>query len=453
MPLPSPPPPSSSPSPLAEASLAENAADEKDEEVITDFWAASSRVHHAGHAAALRRFRRLIESTQQPSHCSAARACHFSGYVGGAASNLKRLAHALLAAVLQGDALVGRYPAAITSRLSTNPSLRAACHARGHFSNECYLLPVSPCAAALRAANASRPRSCPTLTEARLHALLDRLAHATGLRSESLAMGTLHAWILRPQPLLAAAVRFYAAALRPRAAAIALHVRKGDKHSLYVRHLKNASYATHPAMYALWARRVAASLGATRALFMSDDPRTIAFLSAAPDGFFSLCPAPAACLPSLGAGLLGKGRAVKSLPSGRMQAYAAAAPRPPAACGDPHFVDDGVQFFAGLLLLAQTAALVGTQLSNVDSVAVELMSTLRHPAAYFDVFNDLHRAYTSDERTWAGSSHFSRRSPLLESLASTAARRFVPDERSVDAAFLASAGFPDETPRTARRDE
>ena len=155
----------------------------------------------------------------------------------------------------------------------------------------------------------------------------------------------------------------------------------------------------------LWARRIAADVGAEHALFMSDDKRMIKYLTdptQQTDGFFALSPAPESCLPSFTAGLLGVGRAAITLSGHKMQNYAAKLGPDEAAsalCGQPYFVDDGIQFFAGMLLMAQCAAFIGTQLSNIDSVIVELMSALRHPAAYYDIFNDIHRSYTSDENT------------------------------------------------------
>jgi hypothetical protein len=46
-----------------------------------------------------------------------------------------------------------------------------------------------------------------------------------------------------------------------------------------------------------------------------------------------------------------------------------------AECGEEVWADDGIQFYAGLLLLSQCAALVGLQISNVAMAAAELMAT------------------------------------------------------------------------------
>ena len=74
-------------------------------------------------------------------------------------------------------------------------------------------------------------------------------------------------------------------------------------------------------------------------------------------------------------------------------------------CGPELLLDDGIQFFAGMLLLAQCAAFVGTQISNIGSVIVELMATQRHPPMFHDVLNDMHRPFLSDERVWFGGVH------------------------------------------------
>ena len=69
------------------------------------------------------------------------------------------------------------------------------------------------------------------------------------------------------------------------------------------------------------------------------------------------------------------------------------------------FMDDGIQLFAGLFLLAQCAAFVGTLISNIGLLIVELMATHRHPPVYFDVLNDVHRPFLSDERVWHAAIH------------------------------------------------
>ena len=88
-----------------------------------------------------------------------------------------------------------------------------------------------------------------------------------------------------------------------------------------------------------------------------------------------------------------------------------------SACGPRHLVDDGIQLFAGVALLAQTSAFIGTQISNVDSAAVELMATLRFPPTVFDVLNDVHRACLSDEAVWHGAIHPHRRDLKKDRLA------------------------------------
>ena len=86
-------------------------------------------------------------------------------------------------------------------------------------------------------------------------------------------------------------------------------------------------------------------------------------------------------------------------------------------CGPPYLVDDGIQLFAGLMMLAQSAAFVGTQISNIDAATVELMATLRHPPTFFDVLNDMHRACLSDEQVWFGGIHRNMRRISADRLA------------------------------------
>ena len=183
----------------------------------------------------------------------------------------------------------------------------------------------------------------------------------------------------------------------------------------------------------LWGRHVAARLGSERVLFMSDDKLATRYLADQPDRFFQLVPARLECLPLYRAGLLGWGEAqesVKYIKTGKGKGQGAgnwagargrgkgkgkgggmAEELPlPADCGPPEFSDDGIQLFAGIALLASCstfigarasvhsyhlpltmyhvssithhasrATFVGTQVSNVDRLVVELMSALRHP--------------------------------------------------------------------------
>ena len=125
-------------------------------------------------------------------------------------------------------------------------------------------------------------------------------------------MGTLLAWIMRPQPELRDAVEFYSSSLGfaepgARHRRVALHIRHGDKHGLYARHMKNSSWRVSRAASSMGSSR-GGRPGAGRAVFMTDDPA--AMDSLAPphggDGFFALAPAPRECLPSYAAGTLGK---------------------------------------------------------------------------------------------------------------------------------------------------
>ena len=145
---------------------------------------------------------------------------------------------------------------------------------------------------------------------------------------------------------------------------------------------------------------------------MSDDKLATRYLADQPDRFFQLVPARLECLPLYRAGLLGWGEAqesVKYIKTGKGGGMAEELPLP-ADCGPPEFSDDGIQLFAGIALLASCstfigarasvhsyhlpltmyhvssithhasrATFVGTQVSNVDRLVVELMSALRHP--------------------------------------------------------------------------
>ena len=51
---------------------------------------------------------------------------------------------------------------------------------------------------------------------------------------------------------------------------IAMHIRRGDKHSLYAKHMRNASWRVSSESFEKWGRRVGAQLGAERALYMTD---------------------------------------------------------------------------------------------------------------------------------------------------------------------------------------
>ncbi|KAL3904386.1 MAG: hypothetical protein SGPRY_011303, partial [Prymnesium sp.] len=151
---------------------------ENQPDLITNFWETASLLRQPGFDDQLARFRAIIQSTQQPMNCS--NVCRFIGYVGGAAANLKRLAFTLLGAAMKGQALVGRYPPGVTSRLSTNVALRKRCHMSGRFGNECYLQPVSSCRIVTDEPNSTRPEkdfsypSCTAVNENRLQLLFDQ---------------------------------------------------------------------------------------------------------------------------------------------------------------------------------------------------------------------------------------------------------------------------------------
>ena len=69
-------------------------------------------------------------------------------------------------------------------------------------------------------------------------------------------------------------------------------------------------------------------------------------------------------------------------------------------CGPAHNVDEGMQLFAGILIMARCAAFVGTLVSNLGSAIVELMATVRHPPVFFDLLGDMYRPFPADEQVW-----------------------------------------------------
>ena len=225
-------------------------------------------------------------------------------------------------------------------------------------------------------------------------------------------MGTLIAWIMRPPELEQAMIYGAAAGLdRPgaRHRRVAVHVRHGDKHSLYSKHLKNESWRVSTESFNNWARKVAADIGAERAFLMSDDTSVVRTLTNGTDPFFDLVPAPLECLPTYKAGVFGQKRIPNAISYIKVLRSKAAGEVKDASalCGPSYVIDDGIQLFSGVVMLANSAAFVGTQISNVDAATVELMATLRHPPTFFDVLNDMHRAASRTSRS--GLAHKNRK--------------------------------------------
>ena len=398
--------------------------------LITNYWEQADPAPD-GFEQPLRHLRSLIERTQQPAWCSAVCRMAPNWHEGGAASNLKRLAFHLALASLEGCALVGRYPRALwPAGLVTGASLRERCTASSRFGNHCYFLPVSTCPIP----NGTRVRVI-RVNRTRIPAVLARITTTTGLRSELLIMGTLHAWIMRPQTELREAIRVYGAQLGlheigARQRHIGMHIRHGDKFSLSNRNggrnLGADAFRVSGASFQAWGRRVGANMGAERVLFMSDDPKVISDMHGSHEQYFTT-PAPPNCTPGFAMGMSG-GRAAGKYRSciHRQRAQEArrgesggaahaveerAASVSASECGPPYLEDDGIQLFAGMMLLAQCAAFIGTQISNVDAVIAELMATLRHPPVVIDVLNDLNQPAESDELVWYLGMHPARARP------------------------------------------
>lgn len=411
------------------------------EHIVTDFW-RSADLHPPGQEQPLARLRNLILATQQPATCK--RVCTLTNaYHGGALSDVRRLAYALMYAIVNDCALTTQWPLYTktnrSSSLTTSTELRRRCATPSRLGLRCYFLPPSQCRETDGAEQQNGTRRTFSLANFHLAPTLAAVQAKTGLHSEMLLMGTLVAWIMRPQSELSEAIVHYGTLLglsRPgaRQRRLSLHIRHGDKHSLYAKHLRNDSWRVQPQNFDAWARRIAADLGLDSALFMTDDIGAMDALlpSSRPpprdrwgsnDGFFALAPAPRICLPSFSVGSFGKSYlpAVRSLMKLHKPKETAEIERRTAnltqTCGPKYMVDDGIQLFAGVALLAQTSAFVGTQISNVDSAVAELMATLRFPPTVFDVLNDVHRACLSDESVWHGAVHPHRRDLIKEHLA------------------------------------
>jgi hypothetical protein len=282
------------------------------------------------------------------------------------------------------------------------------------------MLPISNCTRAVEPkGSASKFRFLDTKYD--LSRGLDRIANRTGLRSDVLVMGTLLSWCMRPQPELRTAVEWYGASLGFRADSgarhrhIALHMRRGDKYSLHARHMGDHTWRAAPESFVTWGRRFAADIGAERVLFMTDDAKVdLANIS----GDLLRAPAPRDCLPSFIAAAAvraGKGSAHTSAAKGLhtisnhpellAKHLSGRESELERKCGPPILMDEGIQLLAGIFLMAQCAAFVGTQISNVGSLVVELMATQRHPPIFRDILNDAHRVFLSDERVWFGGVH------------------------------------------------
>jgi hypothetical protein len=406
-------------------------------------WEAAAHTPPAGFEASVARLRELIVRTQQPSRCSKMCKMNRRSWGGGATANARRKAGALLHAIVQGCALVGRWPRPSNSSLTTSNELRRRCTSSHRWSTECYFLPISPCRTACDQdapprASIHGPALCGTVQELSVyhtgtHAFfLDRISHMTGLYSELLIMGTLLSWVMRPQPELEEAVLRYGRTLRldvpgVRHRRLAMHIRRADKHSLNPssnrarkEQRKDDLWRISDQSYITWSRRVASVIGAEHTLFMSDDAGLLfgprALEAQGSDGFFRHVPAPASCVPSFAAGLMCKSHVAlggngatkcqnRNSPMhkllGTLTMKSARSPEdPPASCGPDYFVDEGVQFYAGLLIMAHCDAFVGTQVSNIATTVVELMASVHHPPLYFDLLGDMYRPFISDDKVW-----------------------------------------------------
>ena len=401
--------------------------------LITDFWQSAQPPR--GFEEPVARFRDLIQQTQASAGaCTSTCAIRKNLWVGGSAQNLRKLAHALLDATLHSCALVGHWPQWVYASVATGKELRERCIRSGRLSLHCYFQPISVCS---RNNSSKKSDASGTFrfltTNIDLSRRLDELGNRTGLRSEVLVMGTLLSWVMRPQPELRTAVERYGAAMGfsseqgrqgTRHRRVALHIRRGDKYSLHAKHMQNHTWRVSPASFVAWSRRVASDIGAERVLYMTDDAKGLdlaqhpASTMYGASSLFQFAPARRECMPSflaassrIATSHAAMARVLPSIgkhPETWMSRAQELQPQLGIDCGPDLLLDDGIQLFAGMMLLAQCAAFVGTQISNIGGVIVELMATQHHPPAFYDVLNDMHRPFLSDERVWYGGIHNSK---------------------------------------------
>ena len=140
-------------------------------------------------------------------------------YHGGALADVRRLAFALMYALVNDCHLVGRWPMykrggspfPKLSTLTTSPELRRRCYADKRLGLHCYFRPISTCTLNETIApeehsdvNIDKRLESDKVKPFRMdhtffpHKFLDKIIARTGLHSEVLIMGTLIAWIMRP---------------------------------------------------------------------------------------------------------------------------------------------------------------------------------------------------------------------------------------------------------------
>ena len=294
---------------------------------VSDFWRAQGEVAAPGFAEPQRRWRTLIESSQQPERCTrlcscgsqhdAALAEEEARSVGGMFSTLHAVGVCVVAAALEGCALVGS-TAPWMATYTTSAALRAECAAAGVAPGfPCYFQPLSRCtladARAAAAAGTSTADGLPNMLRRnqqdhlRLNPLLTEAARRTNLTSDLLLVSSAVAWAMRPRAPLADAVALHGGRLGLSTAgagarSVGMHVRRvplrsprfldygrpahtqpytllmltcshpnagadGDKPANSARALGAAAWRVSSESFELWGRRVAAMLGAERVLY------------------------------------------------------------------------------------------------------------------------------------------------------------------------------------------
>lgn len=384
-------------------------------QIVTNFWDAA--VLPPGYDHQVTVWREMIRANQYPTQCNNVCSLNRWTHTGGTMQNIRRIAISLMHAVLEGCAFVPLWPTQRQSMITTGLEMREHCARNNLTHYNCYFLPLSNCT--------GRGRTLAGLQATSFNASggLERVARLTGLRSEVLIMGHLISWVMRPGQELQKAIHFFGASSGmhtngARHRVVAMHLRRGDKFSLHKKHMKNHSWRIHPDTFIMWGRRVSANLGFERVFYMTDDQGPDANLTARAGPLFHLVPAPRKCAPSSNNGFnVGELREhnkvtstqiYKNIMAGNPAVWAQRMRKTTATgvCGSEIWADDGIQFFAGVLLLAQCAAFIGLQISNIGAAIVELMSTQHYPPVNFDVLGDVNRGpFLSDEKVWINGIH------------------------------------------------
>ena len=409
--------------------------------VVTDFFervaVAVPPVQFAEPNSALRRWHELILRSQAPAKCE--RLCQCVHIRGGFFSNMHHIASCVMEAALQGCALIDE-DTTTTARISnylTSAAFRQRCKDRhggalhGNANGlHCYFRPLSNCTRQL--AGVKPGARLPNVfllgpsQRAPSQALLARVQARTGLTSELLALSAATAWVMRPSPDLEEAVRLYGEMVGAGGASaghplrcVGMHMRSPEKGKGYAK-LAEEVWRIEAPNFRFMGQRVAQIVGAQRVWLMSDSYNAtleVAYGTTQPSAaalerseaeLFRIVPAPLSCSPGHRAGALANTQRKFTAATFALGAVAAKAQRTTThesagddrVCGPEWLQDDGLMLIAGVILLANCMAFVGSMGSNVGNAVVELMATLNFPPAQFDILNDVHPGLTWSEIPW-----------------------------------------------------